>query len=225
MPQSQKSGLLATLWLNEPLKAQWAVMASAYTTLRDNFELPNTTLRDFTTRVTPWFGIPVAGQYVSLLGYVITPAVQPNGDPSFDLIQLQPSRVDTLNLIPVSVDNIIQSYTVMPGVVKKAGSLWPLPLEKNSALAISHRHNMESLRANTIPDPASAPDPYAWMHENPADTDEFDLSDIYSQPDPNMDPEEDLIYEPSLEDMIRARTEMVQSALDDQHGNGFPHWH
>ncbi|KAJ5198325.1 Mating-type protein MAT alpha 1 [Penicillium cinerascens] len=194
--QKQKSVAIANLWASEPLKAQWCVMAKAYTMLRDNFDLQEMSLSEFTATVAPMFGIPSAMQYITMLGWEISEFDLPDGQKSFDVTKTWDSDLSSLNLQPVSVENILTHYRDVFEFVLKDGSAWPLPQQGYSALALNTQHQTANSQ--------SLPDPFGWLFNHLGErqdgpVEEFSLDDMYDEPDPAMDPIQDLLYVPSPE--------------------------
>lgn len=197
--QKQKSTLISTIWAQEPLKAQWTVMAKAYTCLRDHFELGAISLSDFTATVAPMFGIPPANEYITILGWTIMSWTLEDGQKGFDVTQSWDPNLADLNLQPVSVENIVDHYQELKKLVTKDGSVWPLPQQGYSALALNSNCPTETRHG--------LPDPYGWLFNHRGERqdgpiEDLHLMDVYDNPGPDMDPFRDLVIIPPADILV-----------------------
>ena len=69
MMQKNASMLISTFWKNDPFKAQWAVLAKAYTHLRDHFTLNDSSLSNFIEITRGLFNFPTPDRYLLHLGW------------------------------------------------------------------------------------------------------------------------------------------------------------
>lgn len=69
--QKFKSSLISNLWAIEPLKAEWAILARAYTVIRDQFLVANPSLPEFIELTADLINVPTPQEYIELLGYRI----------------------------------------------------------------------------------------------------------------------------------------------------------
>ncbi|KAJ5110932.1 Mating-type protein MAT alpha 1 [Penicillium argentinense] len=67
--QAAKSLALAEMWPDDPLKPQWSLIARAYTVVRDNFILRDTSLFVFTQHAARIIGMPESDRYLETCGF------------------------------------------------------------------------------------------------------------------------------------------------------------
>ncbi|KAE8379244.1 mating-type protein MAT alpha 1-domain-containing protein [Aspergillus bertholletiae] len=68
LTQKAKSGILRFLWQNDPFKAKWAILAKAYSIIRDDHE-SNVSLESFLGLNTQFIGIIGPGRYLEVMGW------------------------------------------------------------------------------------------------------------------------------------------------------------
>ncbi|EAW09208.1 putative MAT alpha mating-type protein [Aspergillus clavatus NRRL 1] len=71
LTQKAKSGILRFLWQNDPFKAKWAILAKAYSTVRDNHE-NEVSLDQFLELTTNFIGIVEPTRYLDEMGWQLT---------------------------------------------------------------------------------------------------------------------------------------------------------
>ena len=72
--QAYKSGLITQMWEMEPNKAVWAIMAKAYSNLRDGAGRGRINLEGFLRQVAPYVGVTPANLYLNAMGWeLVTP--------------------------------------------------------------------------------------------------------------------------------------------------------
>ncbi|PGH26681.1 hypothetical protein AJ80_01627 [Polytolypa hystricis UAMH7299] len=118
LSQKVKSGLLRRLWSSDPFKAKWAILAKAYSTVRDD-HTSKVTLESFLALNGPFIGIVAPGDYLGIMGLQLIV----DNDKQFDIVQVNhqagPTPEDlTTNL---SVDDIID-HCYQTGYVNGIGS-------------------------------------------------------------------------------------------------------
>jgi hypothetical protein len=77
LPQKSKSGLLRILWNNDPFKAKWAILAKAYSTLRDDHG-PQICVRSFMSLCGPFIGVIPPADYLATMHWNVN--VSGSGD-------------------------------------------------------------------------------------------------------------------------------------------------
>lgn len=71
MTQKTKSGILRFLWQNDQFKAKWAILARAYSIVRDDHE-DEVTLETFLGLNAGFIGIIAPGRYLDAMGWQLT---------------------------------------------------------------------------------------------------------------------------------------------------------
>ncbi|KAI9725094.1 MAG: hypothetical protein M1835_003884, partial [Candelina submexicana] len=72
LPQKNISGFLTYLWQHDVFQAKWAILAKAYSMIRDTKGKANTPLDDFLTINAPFIGIIDPKDYLAMMGWEIT---------------------------------------------------------------------------------------------------------------------------------------------------------
>lgn len=70
MTQKAKSGILRFLWHNDPFKAKWAILAKAYSSIRDKHE-NGVTLDTFLALTIPFIGLIEPSKYLQTMGWKV----------------------------------------------------------------------------------------------------------------------------------------------------------
>ncbi|EON67657.1 hypothetical protein W97_06800 [Coniosporium apollinis CBS 100218] len=70
--QKAISGLMTKMWKEDPFKAKWTVLASAYSAIRDNVAKSDAPLDEFLRISAPYIGIIEPVAYLEVLGWKIT---------------------------------------------------------------------------------------------------------------------------------------------------------
>ncbi|KAJ5692160.1 Mating type protein [Penicillium macrosclerotiorum] len=185
--QATKSRATALLWENEPLKPQWELMALAYSIIRDNFEVTAKSLQLYMTLVTDIFLLPSdAETYLARRGWELR--VEDN---SIFFSKVSQCTVHLCPVSNVSIDDIIVDCIQNGWIVRKIpGSLWPAQNTwTDSALAVR--------RCRPV---LKVADPFEWLFDDDDKFNkarfEYSLDEVYSEPDSDMDPLDDLVYDP-----------------------------
>ena len=121
------STYIVTLWDNDPFKAKWALVAKAYSVIRDEVGKERAPLDEFLMLVADFVGIIKPEQYLPMLGWVVS--VDEAG--SVSLLQDEDHEVDS-NLFStnLSVEDIItyaghHGYAGMTGSTDAGPSVQP----------------------------------------------------------------------------------------------------
>ena len=69
--QKDISGVLTFMWHNDPFKAKWAILAKAYSVIRDHEGKENAPLGKFLLINSDFIGIVAPGSYMAVLGFEI----------------------------------------------------------------------------------------------------------------------------------------------------------
>lgn len=184
IPQKKKSPFISEMWVSEPLKAQWEVMARAYTFLRDNFDLPDLTLAEFTGRAAVQFGIPAPRAYLAMLGWEIQTSWA-NGKLEYILSCRREPGSFTLDIECISMEDLIKPYRKDPNVPLQECGQWPL----ENAIAIKKVYADE--------DPINLVVSDDGVFEN-LDV-EWTFEEILGPIDPSLHDPGDIIYQSDLE--------------------------
>lgn len=209
IPQKQKSPIISHMWKFEPLKAQWEVMARAYTFLRDNFDLPNLTLADFTQRAAQQFGIPAPDQYISLLGWQIQTSWANAKLEYFVSCRRNPERANLdLGIECISMEDLIKPYRKDPNVTLHDCGLWPL----ENAIAIQKVYDDEDPVNLVISDAGN------FEHID----NEWTFDEVLGTLDESFYSPGDIIYQPAAENLVEAVQESDQQLLDNWITPHFP---
>ena len=72
MPQKEISGFLTFMWKADPFKAKWAVLAKAYSVIRDNQGKINAPLDEFLAINGSFVGVVEPANYLHTLGWKVT---------------------------------------------------------------------------------------------------------------------------------------------------------
>ena len=104
LSQKVKSGLLRLLWNSDPFKAKWAILAKAYSTVRDK-HTGKVSLDTFLALNGPFIGIVKPADYLKVMGVQLVAGA----DKQFSLVKAPqgagPSQCDMTTML--SVDDIV----------------------------------------------------------------------------------------------------------------------
>lgn len=215
MPQKAKSPLIGQLWVEDPLKPQWQVLSEAYSQLREHFELEDQRLSSFISVTKGMFNIPDPKAYLIHIGWKMTEGLD---DDTFTMSKTLPCQQFMLPMEPVTIYEVIHHcVSNIPGYIvgQKRDSMWPMSLNEKSTLMAIHS-NGESL------------DPFYWLFTDEGviqdgPYEEFSLEDMYENPDPNMDPLDDLVFTPCFEHFLLENRDRQENATIAAIAPGFPH--
>ncbi|KAJ5288568.1 Mating type protein [Penicillium angulare] len=201
--QKTKSQLISLIWLQDPFKPQWAVLAQSYSHLRDHFELDDPSLSLYIQVTKEFFNFPSPELYLMHVGWELQKT--PCGD--FNLSKCLPRATFNLPHEAVSVDDILNFCSQIPGYAnKRAESMWPATLDlRPSLVAVNTR--------------GYVPDPYRWLFDDRGNLrtfDEFTLEQMYGTPDGDMDEVHDAIYTPIYEQqLLEERAESHANTINE----------
>lgn len=105
LTQKIKSGILRFLWQNDPYKAKWAILARAYSTIRDDHD-GRVALEAFLILNAQFIGIPKPERYLALMGWT----VQVDDQQQYTLGKIHEPTIPEHNTATnYSVDDIVQN--------------------------------------------------------------------------------------------------------------------
>ncbi|OQE37180.1 hypothetical protein PENCOP_c010G08044 [Penicillium coprophilum] len=185
IPQKLKSMAISEMWQDDTLKAHWAVLAKAYTIIRDHFHVDAPSLPVFVELCVPLIGLLTPQQYLALSGWQI----QPDGN-SLSLRKFCLSTLCTFNPPLVSVDDVVKHCT-----------------ENNYAQARDEEWNKHILPDGAVfaVEPSyrgTVQEPQEWVFDNVPQwpLEEFEVEEMYSTLDTERDHGLPVIYDPDAND-------------------------
>ncbi|KAJ5726404.1 Mating-type protein MAT alpha 1 [Penicillium malachiteum] len=207
LQQKNKSRVISTFWQYDPFKAQWAVLAKAYSLLRDHFILNDQTLSHFIAVTKGLFNFPTPELYLAHVGWKI----YQDDDGDFELVQCSSRLTFQLPNNPVSVNDVVFFCADITGyATQRDESLWPF--------FVGFREDIFVLN-----DQGEMRDPFGWLMDDNGNLKlgpfrEFHLEDLYDDPDPDMDPLNDLIFVPDYEQAREEERAAEKAAYLNQMG-------
>jgi hypothetical protein len=104
LPQKVKSGLLRLLWSTDPFKAKWAILAKAYSVIRDQ-HAGQVSLDTFLNLNGPFIGIITQADYLRVMGLEVVVGA----DKKYSLVHVaQTPGFDQSDVTTnVSVDDVV----------------------------------------------------------------------------------------------------------------------
>nr|BAJ60630.1 alpha domain protein [Trichophyton simii] len=104
LSQKVKSGLLRLLWRSDPFKAKWAIVAKAYSVIRDK-HIGQVTLESFLALIGPFIGLVSVANYLDTMGLQVVSTE----DKQFSLIKANPNaHINPMDLTTnLSVDDVV----------------------------------------------------------------------------------------------------------------------
>ncbi|MCJ1404211.1 hypothetical protein MMC11_007436 [Xylographa trunciseda] len=136
MQQKDISANVTNLWKDDPFKAKWAILAKAYSMIRDSSGKQNTPLDKFIAINGPYIGILASKDYLRTLGWEIS--LGENQLKLNRVLEVELASLDeellTTNL---SVANII-SYSIDMGYVSAEGNAVSVESSEPSMIMASH---------------------------------------------------------------------------------------
>ncbi|EEQ35250.1 hypothetical protein McanMca71_004875 [Microsporum canis] len=102
--QKVKSGLLRLLWSSDPFKAKWAIVAKAYSVIRDK-HIGQVSLESFLALIGPFIGLVSVANYLDTMGLQVVSTE----DKQFSLIKANPNaHINPIDLTTnLSVDDVV----------------------------------------------------------------------------------------------------------------------
>lgn len=202
IPQRSKSGAISGLWQLETAKGHWELMARAYTYLRNNYELKDTTLKSFMKEVAKMINLPNPEDYVRALGYELAKCdlpicVEGGVGSHYHLTNVPLGAQVTLQIKPFTMEEILKPFIQDPNNVLKVNSE---PMEKVMTVA----RDMITTPFDSILNPGQVDDvEYEWA-----------FADIYGDADNSFSEDEsfngDPLSDPIYTNMLRRDAWMRQ---------------
>ncbi|EKV16606.1 Mating type protein [Penicillium digitatum] len=181
IPQKVKSMAISEMWQDDTLKSHWAILAKAYTVIRDHFDVDTPSLSIFVDLCLPLMGFLSRQQYLASSGW----SVQPNGN-SLSLRKIGSSNLHNIVTPMISVDQVVQHCTDNNFAQKRDEEWDKHILEDGAVFAV------EPSFSATIPEPQNwvLGDVPQWPIE------EFEVDEMYSTLDSERDHGIPVIYDP-----------------------------
>ncbi|KAJ6026799.1 Mating type protein [Penicillium canescens] len=185
IPQKVKSTVISQLWEEDTMKPQWAVLAKAYTLIRDHFEVDHPSLPAFVKLVAPLIGLGEPDVYLKACGWKIRQA-----DDHMEIVREGNSNVPRqFSPNPLSVYQVVQ-FCEASGYAKPRDGEWPRHILPDGAVfAVDPGYN------GTVAEPQN------WIIDTVPQwpIEEFEADEMYSVLDPERDQGIDIIYQTSAE--------------------------
>lgn len=197
--QSLKSSLLSEIWTDDPLKSHWSLMARAYTLIRDNFRMEDSTVPLFIRLVSDFMGIPDPRNYLLLCGFTVYEQVWP--ERKYELTGPDYERRITPHVRTTTIAEIVEFLLQSPHyqMEQYPESTWPYEIapHENGQMAITLDLNH-----------AIVDDPLVGLFDESKNWD-FDIEDTYSVVDSSISADRDIVVWPAcdLEDIARTDAE------------------
>ncbi|KAJ6132844.1 Mating type protein [Penicillium samsonianum] len=182
IPQKVKSMAISEMWQDDTLKSYWAILAKAYTIIRDHFHVDTPSLSAFVELCLPLMGFLSRQQYLTMSGW----HVQPMGN-SLSLRKINSSTLTNFNPPMISVDQVVKHCTDN-NYAQKRDEEWDKHIVETGAVFA-----VEPLFRATIPEPQNwvLDDMPQWPIE------EFEVDEMYSALDTEHDHGLPVIYDPN----------------------------
>lgn len=182
IPQKSKSVLISNLWVETEHRAEFTVMAEAYTILRDKFELQSRSVPAFVHHVaTHLFNFPNPDFYVQLSGWII------NTSNLGDSFRYDVADFSLLNITSLLTVNDVVQYCLRIGIATTSPNA-------SETASIAGQHSAMTARA------PSRPANHNSLHGasdnadlTQAELDELTLEEVYGPDIAGLDPVRDLI--------------------------------
>ncbi|CAG8095721.1 unnamed protein product [Penicillium salamii] len=169
IPQKVKSIVISQMWEDDTLKSQWAILAKAYTVLRDHFLVRKPCLKGFVEICVPLIGLANAQGYLDLCGWKIY-----SEDNSMNLVKIGNSTLSSVFLPnPLSVKEVVENC-LEAGFAEARDEEWPKHiLECGTVFAVEQSYQ------GTVYEPQN------WVRKDVPQwpMEEFDVHEMYSQVD------------------------------------------
>ena len=163
---------ISQMWNDDPLKPQWAILAKAYTIIRDHFLVRDPSLSGFAEICVPLIGLADAEGYLALCGWKIS-----SEDNSMNLVKVGESILASQFLPnPLSVAEVVENC-VEAGFAQPRDGEWPkYILDCGSVFAVEQSYQ------GTVDEPQDwiRTDVPQWPME------EFDVEEMYSVVDGDL---------------------------------------
>jgi hypothetical protein len=187
IPQKVKSFAIGQMWADDPLKSQWAVLAKAYTIIRDHFKVQNPSLRDFVSLCLTLLGLANAEAYLKMCGWRIVLA-----DNSMNLVKtgcsITPKQFASK---PLAVDQVVE-HCKSNGYAMPRDEEWSKHILPDGAVfAIEQTYN------------GTVAEPQDWVRGGVPQwpVEEFEVDELYSNIDLVYDNDMPIVYDPDNIDL------------------------
>ncbi|CAI7575618.1 unnamed protein product [Penicillium glandicola] len=183
IPQKVKSMAISEMWQDDTLKPQWAVLAKAYTIIRDHFDVDTPSLSVFVDLCTPLIGFLSRQQYLFLTGWNVNP--NPNGD-GLTLHKISTSTLTTFTPPLISVDQVVQ-HCIENNYAQARNEEWSKHILPDGAVFAVERGYRGTVQ-----------EPQNWVFDNVPQwpIEEFDVEEMYSTLDTERDLGLPAVYDP-----------------------------
>ncbi|KAJ5335356.1 transcriptional regulator family: HMG [Penicillium brevicompactum] len=171
IPQRVKSMAISQMWAEDTLKPQWAVLAKAYTIVRDHFLVSVPSLQIFVEECLPLIGLSNAPQYATMCGWSVV-----SEEGAMNLVKSSgPTVSQRFVPHPISVRAVVE-WCIQRGYATPRNEEWPkYVLEGGSVFAVDRSGD----RVIEEPQDWVIRDVPQWP------TEEFEADEMYSDIDDN----------------------------------------
>lgn len=179
------------MWTEVPCRDMWALLAAAYTALRDHFHVPDATLRAYLDKVIPLVGFPPPDEYLKVCGWFVERGPRAG---QYRAFRCEPGHLE-LPLEPISIFNIVNYCRLSSPnyAIKRPDSSWPFTRTGESTMAITN----QPIDLNVIYQ--SHVDPLNWTGPQNPDR-AFTWEHIYGVDDGSV-PDDEFIYVPYSDEL------------------------
>ncbi|CAP86109.1 hypothetical protein N7489_002809 [Penicillium chrysogenum] len=189
IPQKVKSMAISEMWQDDTLKSHWAILAKAYTIIRDHFDVDTPSLSTFVELCLPLMGHLDRQQYLRMAGW----DVQPTGN-SLSLRKIGLSNLASLSVPAIAVDQVVK-HCIDNNYAQIRNEEWD-------------KHILENGQVFAV-DPAfsaTVRDPQNWVFNNVPQwpIEEFEVDEMYSSLDTERDLGLPVIYDPNKNPSVAA---------------------
>lgn len=176
LTQRERSRIISQMWKMNPQKTEWTIMAEAYNTLRDNFELAERTVPFFAQSVIcDMLHLPDAQTWVHHYGFDVV------NTPNAPTLHRIGPNFGPLQMAPFTVDDCVIDYRIRGYIVRQ--------FRDSDYVPWSVRLPIHAAMINTGWGPIPRhQDPLIWLFDEndrlKVTGEEFDLSEVYTDYDP-----------------------------------------
>lgn len=179
------------VWADDPFQPVWAVLAATYTTLRDHFYMPNSSLKRYLEVVCCFVGLPTPSEYLKIRGWRVSRGPVPG---KYSITRCAFDSCGSLPFVPVSVYDIVYycRFNLKNYAIKRPDSKWPFMLVGESTMAVPNR----TVNSTVVAQPNF--DPLYWVG-NENDRRSFTWDQIYGRDDESVPTDQFIFVPPSDE--------------------------